>query len=466
MGSISESGDSMDVKSVMKNIKNKGLKETIRIHQDRDRRKNNLELKEEIIQGIIQDSFASQKENYKKYLKNISEGDVTEEFYENELKSIFIKHVFSRIYNEEAKKPVENKIVFMDRGGSLSVSLAYMYKYIKKNTDYKLKKYKICIRKTTNEDYYERAKEYIRDAATAKAVFICTANDLMSYITLRPETTYIQLWHGCGVFKKVGLSTIDKKFGKSAKSHEEYPLNTNYSYVTIASPELSWIFEESMGIDKESGVITPTGISRTDEFFDEEFISGSYRKLYEKIPQARDKKVILYAPTFRGDVATCTTPDVLDIAAFARELKDEYILILKHHPTVKKLPEIPKEYENTFAYDMTRKSGMNINELMTVADICISDYSSVVFEYSLFERPMLFYVYDLEDYIDERGLYYDFDEITPGPLCRTNEEMLDYIKHIDERFDKQEVTDFKNKFMCCCDGHSSERILALVEDKE
>ena len=288
----------------------------------------------------------------------------------------------------------------------------------------------------------------------------------MSYITLRPETTYIQLWHGCGVFKKVGLSTIDKKFGKSAKSHEEYPLNTNYSYVTIASPELSWIFEESMGIDKESGVITPTGISRTDEFFDEEFISGSYRKLYEKIPQARDKKVILYAPTFRGDVATCTTPDVLDIAAFARELKDEYILILKHHPTVKKLPEIPKEYENTFAYDMTRKSGMNINELMTVADICISDYSSVVFEYSLFERPMLFYVYDLEDYIDERGLYYDFDEITPGPLCRTNEEMLDYIKHIDERFDKQEVTDFKNKFMCCCDGHSSERILALVEDKE
>ena len=133
---------------------------------------------------------------------------------------------------------------------------------------------------------------------------------------------------------------------------------------------------------------------------------------------------------------------------------------------MKKLPEIPKEYENTFAYDMTRKSGMNINELMTVADICISDYSSVVFEYSLFERPMLFYVYDLEDYIDERGLYYDFDEITPGPLCRTNEEMLDYIKHIDERFDKQEVTDFKNKFMCCCDGHSSERILALVEDKE
>ena len=268
----------------------------------------------------------------------------------------------------------------------------------------------------------------------------------MGHLKLRPETKYVQLWHGCGVFKKVGLSTIDKSFGKSAKSHKEYPVNTNYSYVTIASPELSWIFEESMGIEKDSGIIVPTGISRTDEFF--------------------DKKVILYAPTFRGNVETCTTPDVLDIEAFAKELGDEYILILKHHPSVKNLPEIPEIYNETFAFDMTRGHGMNINELMTVADICISDYSSVVFEYSLFERPMLFFVYDLEDYIDARGLYYEFNEITPGPLCRTNEEMLDYIKNIEERFDKQEVIDFKNKFMCSCDGHSSERILALIENKK
>ena len=109
----------MDIKAVMKNVKEKGLKETIRIHQDRDRRKNNLGLKEEIIQGIIQDSFASQKENYKRYLTKISEGEVTEEFYENELKSIYTKHVFPRIYNEEAKKPVKDKMIFMDKGPKL-----------------------------------------------------------------------------------------------------------------------------------------------------------------------------------------------------------------------------------------------------------------------------------------------------------------------------------------------------------
>ena len=453
----------MSITAVVKNLITKGPKETMRIRKDRERRKNNLGLKEEIIQGIIENDFESQKEAYAKYVENISDGKVTEDFYENELKSIFIKHVFPRVYNEEAKKPVKNKIVFMDRGSSMSISLSYMYKYIKNNSDYEVKKYALHIRRVPNSQYYDNAKEFIRDAATAKAVFICTANDLMSYFTMRPETTYIQLWHGCGAFKKVGLSTVDKAFGKSAKSHKEYPLNTNYSYVTIASPELSWIFEESMGIDKESGIIVPTGISRTDKFFEQEFIDNSYKKLYEKIPQAKNKKVILYAPTFRGDVATCTSPDVLDIKAFAENLGDEYILILKHHPTVKKLPEIPEEYKGSFAFDMTRGHGININELMTVADICISDYSSIVFEYSLFERPMLFFTYDLEDYIDNRGLYYDFDEITPGPLCRTNEEMIDYIKHIDERFDKKEVIDFKEKFMCCCDGHSSERIFALIK---
>ena len=122
------------------------------------------------------------------------------------------------------------------------------------------------------EEYYENARDYIRDAATAKAIFVCSSDDLMGYFSLRPETTYIQVWHGCGVFKKIGLSTIDQKWGKSAASHKEYPINKNYSYVTIASPELAWIFEEAMGIDKESGVIVPTGVSRTDIFFDDEYI--------------------------------------------------------------------------------------------------------------------------------------------------------------------------------------------------
>lgn len=457
----------MDIKAIAKNFVKKGPLETYRIYKSRERDRE-LEqaceaLRKEVINKIIDTSFPEQKELFLEYLNKRYDGNVTDKLYEKELKSIFIKEVLPTVYNSEAKKPIENKVVFMERGGAISPSLSYMCKYIAANTELEVKKHVLKIREVPNEVYYENAREYIRDAATAKAIFICTANDLMAYFKVRSETTYIQLWHGCGAFKKVGLSTIDKKFGKSAASHKEYPLNTNYSYVTIASPELSWVFEESMGIEKDSGIIVPTGISRTDEFFDSEYIDNCYRKLYEAIPQAKDKKVILYAPTFRGEVATCVSPDKLDVKKFADKLSDEYILIFKHHPSVKKVPEIPEEYEGTFAFDMTRGKGMTINELMTISDICITDYSSVAFEYSLFERPMIFFTYDIDEYIDDRGLYYDFDEITPGPMFKENEEMIDYIQNIDERFDKQEVIDFKNKFMCCCDGRSSERILQLIK---
>lgn len=457
----------MDVKAIVGNFIKKGPVETYRIYKSREKDRELKQLSEgvrkEVIEKIAATSFPEQKALFLEYLNKRYDGEVTEKIYEKELKSVFIKEVLPRVYNKESEKPVENKVVFMERGGAISPSLIYMCKYIEKHTDYKVKKHALKIREVPNEVYYENAKEYIRDAATAKAVFICTANDLMAYFNVRPETTYIQLWHGCGAFKKVGLSTMDKKFGKSAASHKEYPLNTNYSYVTIASPELSWIFEESMGIEKDSGIIVPTGISRTDEFFDQDYIDNCYKKLYEVIPQARDKKVILYAPTFRGEVATCVSPDVLDVKKFAENLGDDYILIFKHHQSVKVVPKIPEEYEGSFAFDMTRGKGMTINDLMTVADICISDYSSVVFEYSLFERPMIFFTYDIDEYIDERGLYYDFDEITPGPMFKTNEEIIDYIQHVEERFNKQEVIDFKNKFMCCCDGHSSERILQLIK---
>lgn len=445
----------MDVGGIFNNVKQYGVQGTYRIYKKRQKEREKAEIsRKENIQ--LMDTFRVRMEE--KYPE-----EKRKKVYKKELKSYFIKEVLPSIYNEEAEKPVEHKVVFMERGPKISPSLKYMLEYVKKNTDYEVYTFTLQIREVSDEQYYMNAKDYIREAATAKAIFICTANDLMGYFKLRPETTYIQLWHGCGAFKKVGLSTIDKKFGKSAKGHKKYPQNTNYSYVTIASPELSWIFEESMGIDKDSGIIVPTGISRTDEFFQPEFIENCYNKLYERIPEAKDKKIILYAPTFRGEVEGCTSPDELDMKAFSEELGDKYLLLIKHHQSVKVLPEIPEPYRGTFAFDMTRDSDMNINELMTVADICISDYSSVVFEYSLFERPMLFFVYDLEDYIDERGLYYDFDEITPGPLCRTNEEMIDYIKNVDERFDKQEVIDFKNRFMCCCDGHSSERILNLIK---
>lgn len=106
---------------------------------------------------------------------------------------------------------------------------------------------------------------------------------------------------------------------------------------------------------------------------------------------------------------------------------------------------------------------LDIDKLLCVSDVCISDYSSLIFEYSLFERPMIFFAYDLDEYFDWRGFYYNYDELTPGPIVKTTEEIIDYIQHLDTRFNPSQVRAFREKFMSACDGHATDRILELVE---
>ena len=144
-----------------------------------------------------------------------------------------------------------------------------------------------------------------------------------------------------------------------------------------------------------------------------------------------------------------------------KALGNEYILLLKHHPFVKKRPEIPEDCKD-FAMDVT--TDLDIDKLLCVSDICISDYSSLIFEYSLFERPMIFYAYDLEDYFDWRGFYYNYDDLTPGPVVTETEEIIDYIQNLDTRFDKEQVHAFREKFMSACDGCATDRIMELVRN--
>lgn len=373
-----------------------------------------------------------------------------------------LKMILPLLYDLNKHKPLEHKLLFMQPRQGLNETFRYLYHKLERESDYRLELYEFHRDTLSFAEYCVNAAFYARDLATAKTVFVHESNNLMGHINFRPETKVIQLWHGCGVFKHIGLSTLGKKGFKSKAKFMEFPEYNKYSLVTIASPELSWVFEEFMGIPEESGIIQPLGVARTDEFFDDGYVDECYQKLHEIIPASKDKKVILYAPTYRGVDPNRVSPNALDIELFQKELGDKYILIMKHHQTVKELPEIPESCRDTFAYDMTRGKGMNINELMTIADICITDYSSVAFEFSVFERPLLFFVYDLEEYIDDRGLYYNFDEITPGPLCRTTAEMADYIKQTETGFDSTEVTDFKNRFMCSCDGNACERTIDLL----
>ena len=92
----------------------------------------------------------------------------------------------------------------------------------------------------------------------------------------------------------------------------------------------------------------------------------------------------------------------------------------------------------------------------------ITDYSSLIFEYSLMNRPMVFYSYALDSYYDWRGFYYDYEEMTPGPVCRTMEELMDALANVDAQFDQERLDEFREKFMGACDGHATERIEKLM----
>ena len=183
----------MGVIGIAKNLILHGPVGTYRIYQDRQASRLAEERKKELSRLENLELRKEFDERMKKQGKKSID--------EKQLKSFFVKEVFPKIYAEESKKPVEDKVVFMERGVSVSPSLKYMRSYIRKNTDYKIRTFSLNVNAVSNQEYFENAKDYIREAATAKAVFNCTANDLMSYLTLRPETTYIQLWHGCGAFK-------------------------------------------------------------------------------------------------------------------------------------------------------------------------------------------------------------------------------------------------------------------------
>ena len=371
------------------------------------------------------------------------------------------KVYFPKVYSSYCTEPVqENKVLFLEmRFTKLSNSFELIYKALEKSGEYDLKCSYVQFNFIRGHEFTQRVNEMLKELATAKYVFVDDASLILSSIPLRKETVAINLWHACGAFKKFGRSTAELKFGSSAATLDKYPNYGNLTHVTVSSPEVIWAYEEAMHLPK--GIVKATGVSRTDQFYDKKFVESRKQKLYEIMPEAKDKKVILYAPTFRGHVATASSPDRINFERFCRELGNEYVIVCKHHPFVKNPPIIPEELQH-FARDLTKY--LSIEDLLCCADICISDYSSLVFEYSLFEKPMIFYAYDYDNYCDWRGFYYDYSEFTPGPVVQTEDELLNSIKNIDTQFDKQKVIDFKEKFMGSCDGHATERIIALMKE--
>ena len=309
-----------------------------------------------------------------------------------------------------------------------------------------------------------RMMEFTKYYAQAKYIVVADYFMPLYANTKRPETVVVQVWHACGAFKKFGYSILENpNFGINAPVAQKYPFHTNYSLVPVSSREVVAKYVEAFHMEDRAQAVQPLGVPRTDVFFDQAFLARAAEEFYGHMPQARGKKVLLYAPTYRGRVKEAHVENCLDLPKLYDALHEDYVLVCKYHPFMADALDIPEKYRD-FVVDLSKK--MDISQLLCVADLCISDYSSLVFEYALLERPMIFYAYDVEDYIDERGFYYPYEEFIPGPLVKTNEQLIQAVLHMETDFDREQVRRFKEKFMSACDGHSTSRIVdAMLQYK-
>lgn len=395
---------------------------------------------------------SSQKKNMISKAKDIIKGL---------FKDITLGFILPHVYARAAKNPVDKrKVLFLEsKQVEIPDSFRVLFDRLEEDACFDPVYVSLGQYRVSPLQYLNNCMGALRDVATARCVFLCDASDVISCVRMRPETKVVQLWHACGAFKKWGMSTANLEFGGSREQILRHPFYKNLSLVTVSSPEVSWAYAEAMVLEDHPEVIRPLGVSRTDLFFDAAFLDAATRRVFAAVPQAEKKKIMLYAPTFRGRVSKALAPDELDVSAFAKAFKNDYVLLIKQHPFVKSRPAVPADCEG-FAFDVSEE--LSIEDLLCVADVCISDYSSLVFEYSLFERPMVFFAYDKDEYDDWRGFYYDYEELTPGPVFVDNASMIEYLLHLDELFEKSEVVAFRKRFMSSCDGCATDRILHEV----
>ena len=173
----------------------------------------------------------------------------------------------------------------------------------------------------------------------------------------------------------------------------------------------------------------------------------------------KDKKIILYAPTWRDDQHQAgvgyTYKTEVDFDMLKKNLEDEYVILFRAHYLVASTFDFEKY--SGFIYNVSDVD--DINELYISADMLITDYSSVFFDYANLKRKIIFYMYDFEKYKDElRGFYIDIDEL-PGKITKTEEELIQAIKDTDEEKYREKYKKFNQKFNCLDDGQAAKRVV-------
>lgn len=301
-------------------------------------------------------------------------------------------------------------------------------------------------------------KEYCEYLCKAK--YLINNLSFPNYFTKKEEQVYMNTWHG------IPLKTL----GFDISEGRITGLNTIRNFLSVdvfTSPNsfMTERFQKAFLLDGlAEGNILEIGMPRNDNLFHTDRETITQKLLQAGVKIEKNKKIILYAPTWKGE--KYSSPDTSTELYFQLMKKieekvdtDNYQILVKPHQIVYKyIMEKGEKLTDQFV-----PASIDTNELLSVVDVLISDYSSIYFDYLASGKPILFYIPDLESYQEQRGLYFGIDKL-PGPIAQNLEELgelsCDFTKAMEPYREKYE----KEKNWACGmdDGNVCNRVIETV----
>lgn len=268
------------------------------------------------------------------------------------------------------------------------------------------------------------------------------------FTKFRKEQKIFQIWHACGAFKMFGLDAPSK-----LTKEQERATHSQYSAVAVTGDDCRKFYAGAFGISED--ICLPVGLPRTDRLFTD--ADSMRNSVYERHPEFINKRVYLYCPTFRECNGERIEYDPqIDWKVLSGSLADDEIFIIRRHPLM--------DYtlcDNTYnnIYDLSNESTL---ELTAASDVIITDYSSVIYDACLLDVPTVFYCPDYKEY--ERGFYLKFPDDLPGMLVTEEKDLLFAVRQTKEKPPVDRIEKFRNRQLGACDGHSTERVVKIIED--
>ena len=351
----------------------------------------------------------------------------------------YFKHkVYGILFNLFKHTKIDEKSVsfIIDSRESFKGNLDYIKKEFEKRGDYKF------------HFFYKDKLSFgsFKKLAGSKYIFLNDNFFPLAFMNFKDENTIVQLWHAPGASKKFGGS-VDIESRDILKKISE-----NTDYLIVTSDKIKGYYSEAFQMPESK--IKALGLPRMDYYFENHDLDKIKEGFLKRYNISQDKKIILYAPTFRDE----SKFNYLNLNKFNEVFSDEYVLALRLHPKIKNFyqDDISSRGQYVDVSDFESEQ-----ELMLISDILITDYSSIMIEYAILNRPIIFFTYDLDSYLaNERGFYYDFKTTVPGPIVYTSDELIDLIVNAD--FDKSKISGFVKTQFDEIDGQSSKRVVDFL----